>query len=119
MRRGRDGEPLREHRLLLAGILRFRPRHHEDVLAGAHAVVGRAGLGVAAVATRGLAASGFVVVRGLDLREGDGVRTEAAKFLVLAREHLPERILGDRHAAGLERRAVGRGDSTPSRNAFT
>ncbi len=67
-----------------------------------HAVVARAGLGVAAVAAGRLASRRGEVVGGLDLRERDGVLAEAVEGLLLALEHLPLGVLRDRHPAGLE-----------------
>ena len=103
----RHPQPAREDRALLRRVGRPGARHDEDVLARADVVVRRARLGVAAVAARGLALRRLGVVRRLDLRELDGVRAEAVERLVLAREHLPQRVLRDGHATRLERRAVG------------
>ena len=68
----------------LRRVVGLRARHDEDVLARADVVVGRAGLGVAAVATRGLVLGGLVRVAGLDLGELDRVLAEPVELLVLA-----------------------------------
>ena len=101
-------EALLQHGAVLGRVLGRGARHDEDVLAVAHRVVERAGLGIAAVAARRLGPGLVPAVGGLDLREGDRVGAKAVERLLLAVDHLPQWDLArPRHPPGAERRAVG------------
>ena len=104
----REREPPGEERALLAGVVGPRARHHEDVLARAHAVVRRSRSrrrsGSSAPPRAWPSPSSYV-----DSISGNatGLLAQAVELLVLAREHLPVDVLRDRHATRRVGRAVG------------
>ena len=98
-----------EHRFQLGAVAGVGAGHREDVFTVQHRVVGRAGLGVAAVAARGLGPGGVQVVGELDLGKLGRLPAEPHEHRLLDGEFLPHEILGHGHPAGAVRGAVGQG----------
>ena len=111
-------QPLPQDRPLGGRVVGPGARHDEDLLAQAHAVFRRAGLGVAAIAARRLVAGGLLVIgRSRSRGRPPGLSPRPWKCCSWRGNDLPVGVLGDRHPPGAEGRAIGQrlGDAVERR----